>query len=124
MVCLALLLTGCLLPSPQPPPDAASPEADRLLMSGLRELLENRPPTSFDTLVVSHPRTQQADLATRLLEWKRQHAQVPAAPPLPPARKTVPNESELRELKEENRRLRGDLEQLRHLLIESERRAR
>jgi len=127
--CLTLLLAGCLMQPAAVPPDAASPEADRLLISGLSELLENRPLTSFDSLLAHHPHTQQADLATRLLDWKRQYASelptAPTTPPTPPTiRKTAPSESDLRELKEENRRLRGDLEQLRRLLIESERRSR
>lgn len=124
IICLSLLLTACLMQSPPAPPDAVSPEADRLLMIGLSELLENRPPASFDTLFANHPRTRQADLATRLLAWKRQRSPVMSPAPPPAASKAVPGESELRELKEENRRLRGDLEQLRRLLIESERRAR
>jgi hypothetical protein len=92
--------------------------SDKLLLSGLREVCENRPPVSLESLLASHPHSRQADLASELLTWRQGHPQQSILE----NRKSV--ETELRELREENRRLRSDLEQLRQLLIETERRSR
>ena len=116
-LCAMSTLCGCLSLSPAAAPAKSSAVDDRLLLTGMRELSENRPPTALETLVANHPRSEQAELAAKLLEWQKQRPQLPAE-----GRKST--EVELRELREENRRLRGDLEQLRKLLIDTERRAR
>lgn len=126
---LPLLLTGCLAQKPVLP--ANSNPADQLLRTGLNELVENRQPKSLESLLETYPQTQQAALAQRLLLWKHQQTQAPATTTTTTTtttattpRKVAGTDTEIRDLKEENRRLRSDLEQLRRLLIESERRAR
>ena len=114
---LVFCLGGCI-PQPILPASgtAASAASDQLLWSGIQELGENRQPAALEKLVVKFPNSRQAELAADLLAWRRQRLQSP-----PEGRKS--SDTELRELREENRRLRSDLEQLKKLLIESERRA-
>ena len=90
---------------------------DRLLNAGLRELVDGRPTTSLESLITSQPESKNAELAAKLLEWKRRHPSISAD-----GRKAT--ETEVRELREENRKLRNDLEQLRKLMIDTERRSR
>lgn len=120
-VLLTFILSGCLAgPTTAPPTNNGIQQlnSDKLLLSGMREVCENRPPVSLESLLASHPRSRQAELASELLTWRQEHPQQSILE----NRKSV--ETELRELREENRRLRGDLEQLRQLLIETERRSR
>jgi hypothetical protein len=114
--CAILILCGCLSRPPAASLAKQSTASDRLLLTGMRELSENRPPVALETLLASHPHSDQAEVAAKLLEWKKQRPQLPTE-----GRKST--ETELRELREENRRLRSDLEQLRKLLIDTERRA-
>lgn len=118
---LPLCLAGCLAQPARPPRDR---EADRLLRSGLEELLERRHPHALERLSSTAPTSEQGLLAARLLAWHARQQQPAPSPPTPAAPGRKSSDQELRELKEENRKLRKDLEQLRRLLIESERRAR
>lgn len=113
----ALLLAGCLVR--QPAPALRTDEPDRLLRAGLGELLDNHPPASLEKLSAAFPKSEQAALAKQLL---RSSLRQPSAT-VPGGRK-ISSEQELKELREENRKLRSDLEKLRRLLIDSERRAR
>ncbi|MCK7492804.1 MAG: hypothetical protein MZW92_15705 [Comamonadaceae bacterium] len=91
-----------------------------MLVAGLTEFLENRPTASLDTLTASYPATPQAELARQILDWRQLHPQL--VPPLV-ARKAALN-TELREIKAENQRLRSDIKKLQRLLIDSERNLR
>lgn len=102
--------------APPPPSRSELTQADRLLVTGISDFLENRPLSALETLTTSYPRTPQAELAQQILGWKKLH------PEIVPPRKTV-TEVELRELKEENQRLRSDIDKLRRILIDSERRS-
>lgn len=118
LLLITLAFGGCM---PSPPPSRSDlTQADRLLALGLTEFLENRPTVALDSLTTSFPLTPQAELARQILNWKQMHPQL--VPPLV-ARKTA-IDTELREIKEENQRLRADIEKLRRLLIDSERGAR
>lgn len=83
------------------------------------EFLENRPMSALDTLVTSYPLTPQAGLAQQVLSWRQLHPWV--APPSGARKASI--DAELHDLREENLRLRTDIEKLRRLLIDSERRA-
>lgn len=111
---------GCLpLQTPSVSP-AELTQADRMLVTGLTELVENRPTATLKSLISSYPTTLQADLARQVLAWKNSQ---PQNVRLMGTRKTT-IDAELRTVKEENQRLRADIEKLRRLLIDSERSTR
>jgi len=109
-------LSGCL--APPPPSRSELAQADRLLVTGITDFLENRPLSALETLTTSYPRTHQAELARQILGWKQAHPETVS----PLATKKSVSDSELHELRDENQRLRSDIEKLRRILIDSERR--
>lgn len=117
---LTLAVGGCLPQKAPPVSPAELTQADRLLVMGFTQLVENRPTDALNTLISGYPTTSQADLARQVLAWKK--SQPPSAPS-PGLRKTT-IDAELRAVKEENQRLRADIEKLRRLLIDSERSTR
>jgi hypothetical protein len=120
LLLLTLAVGGCLpLQTPSVSP-AELTQADRLLVTGLTEVVENRPTAALNSLISSYPTTPQADLARQVLAWRNSQPQNVA---LQGTRKNT-IEAELRAAKEENLRLRADIEKLRRLLIDSERSTR
>jgi len=113
---ITVALAGCVA---SPPPSRSElTQADRLLVAGITDFLENRPLSDLETLTTSYPRTPQAELAQQILGWKQLHPEI--VPPT--AIRKATSDVELRELREENQRLRSDIEKLRRILIDSERR--
>lgn len=120
LLLLTLALGGCLPLQTPPVSQADLTQADRLLVTGLTELVENRPTAALNSLIASYPKTPQADLARQILTWKNSQPQNA----LPPGTRKTTLDAELRTVKEENQRLRADIEKLRRLLIDSERTTR
>jgi len=117
---LTFAVGGCLPQQTPPVSPTELTQADRLLVTGLTELIENRPTDALNSLVSGYPTTSQADLARQVLAWKKLQPQGV----LPSGTRKTAIDAELRAVKEENQRLRADIEKLRRLLIDSERSTR
>lgn len=120
LLLLSLAVGGCIPQKTPPASPADLTQADQLLVAGLTELVENRPTAALNSLISNYPTTPQADLARQVLAWKKVQPQI--APLLGARKNTI--DAELRAVKEENQRLRADIEKLRRLLIDSERSTR
>jgi len=102
-----VLLSGCAGLFPPPPPEA--PITNQLLQ-GIHELHQQNSSRTLDALIQEHPKSSEARAAREVL---RLHAGSDA--PVTPG-----SSGDLEKLREENSRLQNDLEQLRKLLIQSE----
>jgi len=107
---LVSTLTGCAGLFLPPAPEQ---EATNRLLKGIHELRQKDSSTTLESLIQSHPDSSEARAAKDLLRLRAECTEA----------KKADAGSELEKLRQENSRLQDDLEQLRQLLIQSEKSA-
>jgi len=116
---LIILLCGCtsLFPPRQAEDQHINQQINQLLWQGISQLSEQNSDQQLQALVEAYPDTPQATAAAQLLNLHAENVKLRSDK----SKKTLTEELEA--LRQENRQLQQDLEKLRRLLIDYEKRA-